>query len=142
VYPQFYPVEAGSTHNLAFQTLPEFFSESPDYTVVAQDEVEVQDIQNAPAVSMGAFLMAVGEMNTFPTISIYTRHGYDRKHTRLLYMNRAALRVWKAMGMHPRQIGTQHRPPHSAVLAFGMPFNDDAVSRKIGLNSCANPYCL
>lgn len=71
MYPQFYPVE-GSTHNLAFQTLPEFFSESPDYTVVAQDEVEVQDIQNAPAVSMGAFLMAVGEMNTFPR-SVSTR---------------------------------------------------------------------
>jgi hypothetical protein len=122
--PQFYSVETGSTNNLVFQTFPEFLSESPDYAVVAQDAIEVQDIQNTPAVSMGPFLMAVGEMNIFPTISIYTRQGYDRKHTRLLYMNATALRVWKTMGMRPKQIGTQHRPPHSAVLAFGVPFGE------------------
>ncbi len=124
MYRPAYPVETGSTNNLVFQTLPEFYSKSPDYTVIAQDVVEVQDIQNAPAVSMGAFLMACGGMKIFPTISIYTRHGYDRKHARLLYMNATALRVWKTMGMQPRQIGTQHRPPHSAVLAFGKPFSD------------------
>lgn len=122
MYPQFYPVEAGSTNSLAFRTRPEFFSESGGYTVVAQDAIEVQDIQNAPAVSMSSFLAALGEINILPTISIYTRDGYDRKHARLLYMNAAALRAWKTMGRHPRQIGTQHRPPHSAVLAFGMPF--------------------
>lgn len=121
---QFYPVEARDINNFAFQTLPEFFSKSPDYTIVAQDLVEVQDIQNAPAISMGAFLKAVGEMSIFPMLSIYTRNGYDRKHTRLLYMNAAALRIWKIMGMHPKQIGSQHRPPHSAVLAFGMPFSE------------------
>lgn len=124
MYPRFYSGEAGITTNFGFQTLPEFFSESSDYTIVAQDAIEAQYIQNAPAVSMGGFLMAVGEMNIFPTISIYTRHGYDRKHARLLYMNAAALCVWKTMGMHPRQIGTQHRPPHSAVLAFGVPFRE------------------
>lgn len=122
MYPQFYLVQTGSTNNFVFQTLPEFVSESSDYAIVAQDATEVQYIQNAPAVSMGAFLMTVGEMNIFPTISIYTRHGYDRKHARLLYMNAAALRVWKTMSMRPRQVGTQHRPPHSAVLAFGVPF--------------------
>lgn len=121
---QFYPAEARNINNLAFRTLPEFCLESMDYTTVAQDVVEVQDIQNAPAISMGAFLKAVGGMSIFPTISIYTRDGYDRKHTRLLYMNAAGLRVWKIMGMHPRQIGSQHRPPHSAVLAFGMPFSE------------------
>lgn len=124
MYPQFYPVGAGSTKSLAFQTRPEFFSESGDYTIVAQDAIEVQDTQNDPAVSMGAFLSAVGELNILPTISIYTREGYDRKHTRLLYMNAAALRLWKIMGRHPRRIGTQHRPPQSAVLAFGMPFSE------------------
>ncbi|HTV05100.1 MAG TPA: hypothetical protein VME86_06995 [Acidobacteriaceae bacterium] len=124
MYPQLYPAKPGNFNHLTFQTLPELFSESQDYTIVAQDVVEVQDIQNAPAISMGAFLKAVGEMNIFSTISIYTRDGYDRKHTRLLYMNAAALRVWKIMGMHPRQIGSQRRPPHSAVLAFGMPFSE------------------
>jgi hypothetical protein len=100
------------------------YPQSPDYTIVAQDAIEVQDIQNAPAVSMGAFLKAIGVMNVFPAISIYTRDGYDRSNARLLYMNAAALRVWKTMGMHPRQIGSQHRPPQSAVLAFGRPFSD------------------
>ena len=122
MYPQFYPVK--NINNLAVQILPEFFSESPNYTIVAQDAVEVQDIQNAPAISMGAFLRAAGKMNIFPAISIYTRDGYDRKHARLLYMNAVALRIWKLMGMHPRQIGSQRRPPHSALLAFGMPFNE------------------
>ena len=122
MYPQFYSSGTRSTNHFIFQTLPDFFSESSDYTIVAQDAIEVQYIRNAPAASMGAFLMAVGEMKIFPTISIYTRHGYDRKHARLLYMNAAALRVWKTMGMRPRQIGIQHRPPHSAVLAFGVPF--------------------
>ena len=124
MYPPFYPVETGSTNNLFFQTLREFYSESSDYTIVAQDAIEVQAIQNAPAVSMAAFLMAVGEMKIVPTISIYARHGYDRKHARLLYMNAAALHVWKTMGMHPRQIGMQYRPPHSAVLAFGVPCSE------------------
>jgi hypothetical protein len=124
MYPQCYPVETRSTNNLVFQIFPEPCSESRDYTIVAQDVIEVQDIRNAPAATIGAFLMACGEMNLVPTISIYTRHGYDRKHARLLYMNASALRVWKRMGMHPRQIGTLYRPPHSAVLAFGMPFSE------------------
>jgi hypothetical protein len=111
-------------NSLPFPTLPRLFSESSAYTVVAQDAIEVQDIQNSPAVSMWAFLMACGEMKMIPTISIYMRHGYDRKHTRLFYMNTAALRVWKTMGMSPKQIGSQHRPPHSAVLVFGTPFRD------------------
>jgi hypothetical protein len=116
-----YSARPGSENHFALQTLPEFFSESSDYTIVAQDAIEVDDIRNAPAVSMSAFLATVDGANIFPTISVYTREGYDRKHARLLYMNATALRVWKAMGKRPRQIGTQHRPPHSAVLAFGMP---------------------
>lgn len=124
MYPQSYPIETGNKNNPVSQTLPEFRSESPDYAVVAQDAIEVQDIESAPAVSMGAFLTANGVMSIFPTISVYTRDGYDRKHTRLLYMNAVALCVWKTMGRHPRQIGSQHRPPHSAVLAFGMPFSE------------------
>lgn len=123
MHPWVYPVRPGSENYFVLQTLPEFFSESADYTVVAQDAIEAQDIRNAPAVSMGAFLAMADGANLFPTISVYTRDGYDRKHARLLYMNATALRVWKAMGKHPRQIGTQRRPPHSAVLAFGMPFD-------------------
>jgi hypothetical protein len=98
MYPESYLVETGRINSPIFQVLPELFSESLGYTIVAQNAIEVQDTQNAPAVSMGAFLAVVGRMNIFPTISIY---GYDRKHARLLYMNAAALRVWKTMGMPP-----------------------------------------
>lgn len=124
MYPQSYPVETGRTNSHIFQVLPELFSESPSYTIVAQNAIEVQDTRNAPAFSMGAFLAMLGGVNIVPRISIYVRDGYDRKHARLLYMNAEALRVWKTMGMHPRQIGTQYRPPHSAVLAFGVPFRE------------------
>jgi len=118
------PDRSGSENHFVLQTLPEFFSESADYTIVVQDDIEAQDIRNSPEANMAAFLAAVGGTNIFPTISVYTRDGYDRKHARLLYMNATALRVWQSMGRHPRQIGTQHRPPHSAVLAFGVPFNE------------------
>ncbi len=124
MYPQFYSGGTESTNHVVFQTLPVFFSESSDYSIVAQDAVEAQSIENVPAASMGAFVMAVGEMKILRTISIDTRDGDDRKHARLLSTNAAALRVWKTRGMHPRQIGIQHRPPHSAVLAFGVPFGE------------------
>jgi len=124
MYPRFYPTGPGSLTALPVQILPDVFPAPPDYTIVAQNAIEVQNTQNAPAVSMSAFLRAWGEMYIYPILSIYTRTGYDRKHARLLYMNAAALRIWKAMGMCPRLIGTQHRPPHSAVLAYGMPFGE------------------
>ena len=124
MYSQLHPTVTGSIPHLAVQTLPGFFPAHPDYTIVAQNAIEVQNVQNAPSVSMRAFLMAWGEMYSYPIISIYKRDGYDRKHARLLYMNAAALRIWKIMGMCPRQIGTQHRPPHSAVLSFGIPFGE------------------
>jgi hypothetical protein len=125
MYPHSSTVETENTSDLVLRTLyPKSSSDSTDYAIVAQDSIEAQDIQNMPAVSMRGFLMELGEMNVFPTISIYSRNGYDRKHARLLYMNAAALYVWKIMGMNPRQIGVQHRPPHSAVLTFGIPVND------------------
>jgi hypothetical protein len=103
---------------------PGFFTDHASYTVVAQDVTEVQDTMSAPALSMGPYLMRYGLMELLPAISIYTRLGYDRAHTRLLYMNAEALRIWKLMDKRPRQIGVQHRPPHSAVLSFGMPFGE------------------
>ena len=122
MYSQFHPTVTGSITHLAVQTLPAVFPAQPDYAIVAQNAIEVQNAQNAPSVSMKAFLMAWGERYSYPVISVYQRDGYDRKHARLLYMNATALRIWKIMGMCPRQIGAQHRPPHSAVLSFGMPF--------------------
>ena len=95
-----------------------------NYTIVAQDADEVQDIQNAPAVSMARFLTEHDQMELVPTISIYAERGSDRTQIRLLYMNAVALRIWKEMGMHPTEIGMRHRPTRTAVLAFGMPFSE------------------
>jgi hypothetical protein len=97
---------------------------APNYTVIAQDAAEVQDIQNAPPVSMARFLVEHGRLGLLPTISIYSERGTDRGNVRLLYMNAAALRIWKEMGMHPTEIGVQHRPARTAELAFGMPYSE------------------
>ena len=95
-----------------------------NYTVVSQDADEVQDIQNAPAFSMPRFLVERNQMGLLPTISIYAERGTDRSNVRMLYMNDAALHLWKEMGMHPKEIGTQHRPARTADLVFGMPFSE------------------
>lgn len=95
-----------------------------NYTVVSQDSGEVQDIRNAPAISMARYLVERDQMTLLPTISIYAERGNDRSSMRLLYMNAAALRTWKEMGMHPKEIGRQHRPARTANLIYGMPFSE------------------
>jgi hypothetical protein len=95
-----------------------------NYTVVTQDVDEVRDIRNAPAVSMAAYLVERGWMRILPAISIYSERGTDRDSVRILYMNAAALRVWKEMGMRPTEVGMQHRPARTAELAYGMPFTE------------------
>lgn len=108
-----------------FSDLPfKFRSNHSNYTIVAQDVNEIQNTINAPSVSMGPYLLKCGLVGLLPTISIYSRRGYNRAHMRLLYMNATALEIWKAMGRRPRQIGEQHRPPHTAVLCYGMPFSE------------------
>lgn len=95
-----------------------------NYEIVAQSVEEVQDIQNAPAISMGPYLIESGQTQLLTTISIYARRGESREQVRLLYMNAVALRIWKAMGKQPNLIGAQHRPPRTALLAFGVPFSE------------------
>ena len=98
--------------------------EPQSYTVVTQSFADVQDPESSPAISMGAFLVAREQMGLLPRISVYSERGTDRERMRMLYMNGAALRIWKAMGMQPTESGRQFRPPRSAVLAFGMPFGE------------------
>ena len=105
-------------------TSPNDGVERLNYTIVNQDADEVQDIQNAPAVSMARFLAERDRMELVPAISIYVERGSGRKCVRLLYMNAIALRVWKEMGMNPTEIGTRHRPTRTSVLAFGTPFSE------------------
>lgn len=95
-----------------------------NYTVIAQSAEEVQDIQNAPAVSMGPYLVSVEKTNLLTTISVYSERGDSREQVRLLYMNAIALGIWKAMGKQARLVGAKHRPPQTALLTFGVPFSE------------------
>jgi hypothetical protein len=95
-----------------------------NYEIVAQSVEEIQDLQNAPAISMGPYLIDSGQVQLLTTISVYAQRGEVREQMRLLYMNAVALRIWKAMGKQPNVIGAQHRPPKTALLTFGVPFNE------------------
>ena len=94
------------------------------YCIVAQSAEEMQDIQNAPAVSMGPYLIETSQTQLLTAISIYSQLGEHRDQVRLLYMNDVALRIWKAMGRQPNLIGARYRPPKIALLAFGVPFSE------------------
>lgn len=97
---------------------------SLNYETVAQSAEEIQDDGNAPAVSMGPWLIDSGQTHLLTTISIYSQRGESREQIRLLYMNATALRIWRAMGKRPRVISAQHRPPSTALLTYGVPFSE------------------
>jgi hypothetical protein len=95
-----------------------------NYRIIAQSEGEVRDIQNAPAISMSYFITESNQTKLLTTLSIYSQRGETSDQVRLLYMNYVAFSVWKAMGKEPKVIGSQHRPPSTALLTFGIPFSD------------------
>lgn len=111
-------------------TADDLLSPNPDsrkalnYAIVAQSAEEVQNIQNAPPLSMGPYLIESGQTKLLTTLSIYSERGASRDQVRLLYMNAVALSLWKAMGRNPRVIGARHRPTPTALLMYGVPFND------------------
>jgi hypothetical protein len=94
------------------------------YQIIAQNAAEVDNVQNAPAFSMGPYLVTSGQTKLLTVISIYSQRGEDRNQIRLLFMNAAALRIWREMGQQPKVIGAQHRPPSTALLTFGVPFGE------------------
>ena len=94
-----------------------------NYEVVSQDAASLLETGSAPAISMGTYLHDSGQLGLITTISIYSRRGHNRENARLLYMNDVAMRIWRQMGNIPRLIGSLHRPPQSAELAFGVPFS-------------------
>ncbi len=114
--------DSGPTSNdLLHKLIADRSRSQPRYQIVAQSAEEVQNIENAPAVSMGRYLSDSGQTRLLTTISIYSLRGDSREQVRLLYMNAAALRVWEEMGKAPQIIGTQARPPRSALLTYGVP---------------------
>jgi hypothetical protein len=117
--------DSGPTSNDLLRSLMRKHSEpDPDYQTIAQSAEEVQNIENAPAVSMGPYLSNSGQTRLLTTISVYSLRGNCRQQLRLLYMNAAAVRVWEEMGKSARIIGTQARPPRSALLTYGVPFSN------------------
>jgi len=119
------PHSSRNTSNDLLFTLHGIYSPRPlNYEILAQSAEEVQDVRNAPALSMGTYLEESGQARLLTTISIYSERGKSREQLRLLYMNAVALRIWQRMGKHPKLIGAQHRPPGTALLAFGVPFSE------------------
>jgi hypothetical protein len=113
-----------TSNDLLFRLDPSGTRKSLNYEIVAQNSDEAQDVRNAPPFSIGPYLIESGQTELLTTISIYSERGANRDQVRLLYMNAAAVRIWKAMGRNPTMIGAQHRPPRTALLMYGVPFSD------------------
>jgi hypothetical protein len=94
------------------------------YETIAQAVDDVRDVQNSPSISMGPYLIRSGQTSLLTTISVYSERGTSAEQVRLLYMNPTALSVWRAMGKATHAIGSQKRPPRTALLAYGVPFSE------------------
>ena len=94
------------------------------YGTIAQTASEVQDVRNSPAISMGPYLIISGQTELLRSISIYSERGKSSEQVRLLYMNAAAIGVWRAMDKRTHIIDAQKRPPRTAQLAYGVPFSE------------------
>jgi hypothetical protein len=111
------------SNDLLRSQLAEHASTSLNYQIVAQSAEDVQSVGNTPAVSMGPYLVESGQTSLLKTLSIYSLRGESSEQIRLLYMNAPALQIWKQMGKMPKIIGARTRPPRTALLTFGVPFN-------------------
>jgi hypothetical protein len=142
-----------TSNDLLFSLEGENARQTLNYTIVAQSLEEVQDIQNAPSISMGPSLIDSGQVQFLTMINIYAQRGEAREQVRLLYMNAVvALGIWKAMGQQPSLIGAQHRPPkrhcwpsafHSASSAPDLLRSVLQVNqylRELSMSSCYAPY--
>ncbi len=113
-----------TSNDLLFRLDPGHSRSVMNYKTVAQSVFDIRDVQNAPSVSMMPYLLATERIQLLTTISIYSLRGEDAEQARLLYMNAAALHIWEEMGKNPKIIGSQFRPPHTALLTFGVPFSE------------------
>jgi len=62
-----------TSNDLLFSLNGENSRKTLNYEVVAQSAEDVKDIQNAPAVSMGPYLIDSGQTQLLTTISIYAQ---------------------------------------------------------------------
>lgn len=115
---------APTSNELMHSTVATQSQRALNYQVVVQSADEVQDVRNAPAVTMGAYLLESGQIDLLRRISVYSDRGETREQMRLLYLNAVAMKVWGEMGKAPKIIGAQFRPPHTALLIYGVPFSE------------------
>jgi len=112
-----------TSNNLLERRIAENTLTALNYLIVAQSVEDIRNTDNAPAVSMEPYLLRSGQTSLLTTISIYSLRGESREQIRLLYMNPAAIGIWREMGRTPNVIGARVHPPHTALLAFGVPFS-------------------
>jgi hypothetical protein len=94
------------------------------YHVLSQTAAEVADLENAPALAIGPYLLKTQQAHLLRVLSVYAQRGDSREQLRLLYLNAPALALWREMGKAVRVTGETKRPPPDATLAFGVPFSD------------------
>jgi hypothetical protein len=94
------------------------------YYVLSQTAAEVANLENAPAVAIGPYLLQTQQAHLLHTISIYAQRGDSRGQFRLLYLNAPALALWREMGRPANPVGERKRPPQDATLTFGVPFSE------------------
>jgi hypothetical protein len=94
------------------------------YSVLPQTAAEVADLENAPAVVIGPYLLQTQQVHLLRVMSIYAQRGDSREQLRLLYLNAPALALWREMGKAAHIQGETKRPPTSATLVFGVPFSE------------------
>jgi hypothetical protein len=116
---------SGDTSNdVLFRLEAEHSTNSLNYRIIAQSDSDVRDLQNAPSISMSHYITKSDQVKLLTTVSIYSQRGENSDQIRLLYMNDVAFFVWKTMGKKPNVIGSQFRPPPTALLTFGIPFSE------------------
>ena len=100
-----------TSNDLLESRVAENTSAALNYQIVAQSAEDVQNIENAPAVSMEPYLFESGQRSLLTTISIYSLRGESREQMRLLYMNSAAIRIWEEMGRPLRSLARKFAHP-------------------------------
>lgn len=113
-----------TSNDVLRRLMEKHFPPPPGYHIIAQSVEDVQNVENAPAISMEPYLQESGQTDLLRTLSIYSLRGENREQTRLLYMNAAAIRIWRQMGKTPTIVGSQARPPQAAILTLGVPFSE------------------
>ena len=90
--------QSGDTSNDVLSRLDAIHPQpSGNYWVIAQSELEVRDVQNAPAISMSTFISETEQTQLLTRISIYSQRGESSEEIRLLYMNEVAYSTWKTI---------------------------------------------